>query len=464
MKKTILSIFTFAMVGSAAIAQTQIPNGGFENWTGANPVGWGSSDAIITSLGQADPGGVEKETTPAYVFAGTNSLRCKTDSVTIQLAGQSILLPGVASLGNLTLNLQTFNPEITGASYTDRPDSIQFAYRYTSGNAGLDTGAVFIRLTKWVVDTAILVGSAFVPVTNTNTFLVAKAKIEYQTMQTPDTLYIQILSSGSFSGGYKGSTVWADDLQFKGLDTAFRAYMGPLGTAGICQGEGLELTGDAGTGYSYRWLNNNVAVPGATSQLFTATTSGTYSLEITNGSKVDTSATLGLVVNPLPTVTLSGNPDTVCSSAAVIALGGASPNNGTFSGPGVTGNDFNPATAGVGNKTVTYDFTDANGCSSSATEVITVRVCASIENISGNFNVSLYPNPAKDLFTITSDDQLKGAEIIVMDVMGKVVAKQSIESNTTNINASTFATGNYIFKIVNKENKTLVNGKVAIQK
>jgi hypothetical protein len=161
---------------------------------------------------------------------------------------------------------------------------------------------------------------------------------------------------------------------------------------------------------------------------------------------------------------LSGNPDTVCSSAAVIALGGASPSNGTFSGTGVTGNDFNPATSGIGNKTITYTYADANGCENSATEVITVRVCASIENIAGNLNVSLYPNPAKDMFTVSSDDNLKGSEILVFDVLGNIVAKQLIESNITNVNAAALATGNYIFKIVNKNNKTLVNGKVAIQK
>jgi len=68
------------------------------------------------------------------------------------------------------------------------------------------------------------------------------------------------------------------------------------------------------------------------------------------------------------------------------------------------------------------------------------------------------------MFTVSSDDNLKGSEILVFDVLGNIVAKQLIESNITNVNAAALATGNYIFKIVNKNNTTLVNGKVAIQK
>jgi hypothetical protein len=460
MKKTILSIFAIALISGSVIAQAQIPNGNFEDWTGANPTGWGSSDAIITSLGQQDPGGVEKETTPANVFEGVNSMRVKTDSVTIALLGQSLLLPGIGSLGTLTLDFATQNLVQRGFPYTSRPDSIQFAYKYSSGNAGLDTGAVLIRLTNSGNE----VGTAFVTVTNTNNFLITKAKIVYATMLAPDTLNVQVLSSASFSGGFQGSTMWADDLKLKGLDTAFQAYLRPSGDAQICQGEAFEFEADNLSGYTHRWFKDGILETGATSSTYTVTTGGTYTVEVTNGSQVKVSNPVTLVVTPLPTVTLSGNPDTVCSSAAVIALGGASPSNGTFSGTGVTGNDFNPATAGIGNKTITYTYADANGCENSATEVITVRVCASIENIAGNFNLSLYPNPAKDMFTVSSDDNLKGSEILVFDVLGNIVAKQLIESNITNVNAAALATGNYIFKIVNKNNTTLVNGKVAIQK
>ncbi|WP_299316168.1 hypothetical protein, partial [uncultured Aquimarina sp.] len=51
---------------------------------------------------------------------------------------------------------------------------------------------------------------------------------------------------------------------------------------------------------------------------------------------------------------------------------------GVYSGSGVTDNSngttysFNPATAGAGVHTITYNFTDANGCSNSASDTIEV--------------------------------------------------------------------------------------------
>jgi hypothetical protein len=46
---------------------------------------------------------------------------------------------------------------------------------------------------------------------------------------------------------------------------------------------------------------------------------------------------------------------------------------GTFTGAGISGNDFTPATAGLGNHNITYSFTDANGCSNSITETTIVN-------------------------------------------------------------------------------------------
>ena len=44
-----------------------------------------------------------------------------------------------------------------------------------------------------------------------------------------------------------------------------------------------------------------------------------------------------------------------------------------FTGDGVVGSDFDPATAGVGTHTVTYEFTDANGCTNSTTTDVVVN-------------------------------------------------------------------------------------------
>lgn len=469
MKSKFLFLFVLVTSTLSTFAQTQIPNAGFENWTGGNPDGWGNSDAIIKGISGSDPGGVEKETNAGDIYAGTGSLRCKTDSVTIALLGQTILVPGVTSLGTLTLNFATQNLDLKGIGYTDRPDSFSFAYKYTSGTAAPDTGGAIVTLTKAVPgpNGRLVVGNAQLSATPQGSYIVLKGKINYQSALAPDTLYIQLLSSASFGGGVKGSTLWADDLKFLGLDTAFKAYIRPsnlFGPQEVCAGDTVRFETDNIPGYTYRWLNNNAAIPGASFDRFPATISGAYSVEVTNGSRKDTSEVVNVIVNPLPTVALTGNPDTLCKNAGAITLSGGSPAGGTFSGTGVTGGSFNPAAAGTANTVITYEYTDNNGCTASATETIVVKVCSSIDKISGDILFNMYPNPASSVLNIETDQQLFGTTIQMLDITGKVISTQAIENNKTMFNVSNFANGNYFFRVVNKQNETLVNGKFAVTK
>ncbi|MCS7035464.1 MAG: HYR domain-containing protein, partial [Saprospiraceae bacterium] len=75
-----------------------------------------------------------------------------------------------------------------------------------------------------------------------------------------------------------------------------------------------------------------------------------------------------------PGVTVTCPPNTtVCQDDAPFALTGGSPSGGTYSGPGVSGGTFDPSAAGVGTHTITYTYTDVNGCTSSCTFTITVK-------------------------------------------------------------------------------------------
>ena len=74
-----------------------------------------------------------------------------------------------------------------------------------------------------------------------------------------------------------------------------------------------------------------------------------------------------LTVNPLPTVSCGTFP-TACDIDPLIPLVG-SPPGGTWSGTGVTGDDFDPS---VGTQLLSYSFTDGNGCSNTCTVTIAV--------------------------------------------------------------------------------------------
>jgi hypothetical protein len=85
------------------------------------------------------------------------------------------------------------------------------------------------------------------------------------------------------------------------------------------------------------------------------------------------SASTTVVVNPLPVVSIDpAGPFCIDAYPNGYPLVG-NPAPGTFNGPGVTDGKFYPATAGTGTHTITYVYTDGNGCTNSATIEIVVN-------------------------------------------------------------------------------------------
>jgi hypothetical protein len=71
----------------------------------------------------------------------------------------------------------------------------------------------------------------------------------------------------------------------------------------------------------------------------------------------------------------------VCYSTSSFALPAATPAGGIYRGTGVTGNTFNPVTAGIGTHLITYSYTDAaTTCENSCTFSIAVKAVPVIPN------------------------------------------------------------------------------------
>lgn len=131
----------------------------------------------------------------------------------------------------------------------------------------------------------------------------------------------------------------------------------------------ISITGESPAGGTF-------SGPGISGSTFDPAVAGvgthTITYSYTDGNSCSNTATATVTVNALPVVTLAAFTDE-CSNGSAITLTGESPSGGTFSGTGVSGGMFDPAVAGVGTHTITYNYTDANGCSSSATSSITVN-------------------------------------------------------------------------------------------
>ncbi|MGI4875299.1 MAG: CARDB domain-containing protein [Janthinobacterium lividum] len=138
-------------------------------------------------------------------------------------------------------------------------------------------------------------------------------------------------------------------------------------TQHTCVGQSLTLSLVLPTNGAVLWST------GAATNSITVSPSAntTYSVQVSAGGHT-CSASVNVVVEPLPSVTLlAQNP--VCVSMPAYALSGGFPVGGTYSGPGVSNNTFNPASAGVGTHTITYTYSAGNNCTGSATQTLTVR-------------------------------------------------------------------------------------------
>jgi len=111
----------------------------------------------------------------------------------------------------------------------------------------------------------------------------------------------------------------------------------------------------------------------------TVAQTGVYTVTYIDANGCADSADLTLTVNALPIVDLSLGSDEACADEASVILTGGTPSPGTYSGLYVSGTTFDVASAGVGTHSVTYTYTDANGCTSSDTQDFTVYALPTVE-------------------------------------------------------------------------------------
>jgi hypothetical protein len=212
----------------------------------------------------------------------------------------------------------------------------------------------------------------------------------------------------------------------------------------ICAGASVELSA---TGAN-TWLWSTGGTTGQINESPSVTTAYTVTgTDSTTGCSDTASVTVN--VNPLPTVTLSLTQTTVCFNDGAFTLTGGSPAGGTWSGPGVSGSTFTPATAGNGTQTITYLYTDSNQCTASATASIVVNACVGIEEIGNQGGVLIYPNPAGEFINLKWNDDLRVQRIEITDVTGRIVlAVPATTGNTLQLNLSTLPQGVYTVQVI----------------
>lgn len=158
------------------------------------------------------------------------------------------------------------------------------------------------------------------------------------------------------------------------------------GAASVCNGNGVTLKANTGVGLSYQWKIGSTNIGGATDSMYTAYTSGSYKVKVTNSCGSKTSASKVVTINPLPSIALSaGGPISFCNGGSVLLSVTGDPNltyvwlkNGTP----IAGAVSSSYTAGVSG-TYTVIATNSFGCTSTSNPII-VTVNTTVANITAN--------------------------------------------------------------------------------
>jgi hypothetical protein len=150
-------------------------------------------------------------------------------------------------------------------------------------------------------------------------------------------------------------------------------------TQSICAQSGsltYAASSPAAADVTYSWsVNNGASLQSANGLQSVLVSAGDISFDLSltldyqNSQLQDLVCSYQVPVYPLPVVS-TGSYGPYCAGGAAVTLGG-SPVGGSWSGDGVSGGVFTPSAAGV--YSVTYSYTDANGCSAAASTSIVVK-------------------------------------------------------------------------------------------
>jgi hypothetical protein len=204
MNKSLLTTFAFLLTISLSYAQ--IPNSGFENWSGTDPVGWATTNQLALLAN------------PLSVFNSPNAHSgngaCQMKAVHVINKPPGVPIPDY--VGSIFVGKQVQLNSYRGFPYALRPVQFEFWNTYT-GQAG-DTANALVALTKWdttnhMADT-IAIGVYFRSNFD-STYSKAIVPLNYFSSETPDTAII-LFSAVQYNSTQAGAVFTIDDLQFNG--------------------------------------------------------------------------------------------------------------------------------------------------------------------------------------------------------------------------------------------------------
>lgn len=412
---------------------------------------WTSSPTGFTSTLQ-NPMNVMPSVTTDYIVTISNPLGCAANS-TVSVVVHP--LPPVTANATSTAVCQNSSVTLTGSGATS----------YTWSNSVVDG----VPFTPATTNTYTVTGTDANGCQNTDAITVtvnALPAVGANTSASAVCMNDQVTLTGNGANTYTWSNSVVDGVPFAPASTNTYTVTGTDGngcqntamvtvtvnalpnvtatstSAAVCAGDSVAVMG--GGANSYAWSGGVMdGVP------FVLSTTTTYTVTGTDANGCQNMASVSITAN-VPNGSLSLPMDTVCQNMGTITLTGGSPAGGMWGGPGVTGNVFDPMASGTGPITITYVFTDANGCSGTATDVVFVDICMGIPSSVASTGVNIYPNPTLGQFTIQlSAVPSAPVQVELTNELGQVIDAFTMTSTTKDMDITNLEGGVYFVRVIN---------------
>lgn len=178
----------------------------------------------------------------------------------------------------------------------------------------------------------------------------------------------------------------------------------------------VNVTGGSGN-YSYSWDDSESQI----TQTATGLCAGTYNVTVTDNTSGAVNVFVVDIEDLVPDVTLVVNEE-LCNDGQTVAISdiatyspiAGAGETGEFSGTGVVGSNFDVSVSGDGTHSITYEFTDENGCTNLAVDDLIV-----------------HPNPTFTLDVVNPVCGASDGEITVIHNIGTAPYTYSIDNGNT---------------------------------
>ncbi len=313
-KSLLLSLIALVAICATAFAQTTIGNAGMENWTGSGnsiePQYWNSTKSAGGTYGGFAPQTIWQEATNPH--GGTYCAKIVTgnalgNAVNGALTTGRVMAPSTNKAQGYIYSIP--NDNNYHMTFTGRPDSFAFWYRFTPA------GADFPR-----VEARLCVGTGYAPEApvsgnhpdstgnivaraqwqGTNTTVSGWVRIcvpfVYVDNRIPDNILVTSTSSGDQLNGVQNSTLWLDD---------FDAIYNPTIATGTVNAGPYYVSAAAGTSISVPFTLTGTYNGGNTITAQLSNAAGSFASPVTLGSSSTTSS--GTVNGTIPANTASGS-------------------------------------------------------------------------------------------------------------------------------------------------------------